>query len=202
MTDISSFFFRLRILSQPMKNNSHNIKDEFRNIALFVGLIWLVFVFDLILPLEKLGLIPRSLQGLIGIVSMTFLHGSFAHIIGNTLPLVTLLALLAGSRANSKEIVIMIVLLGGVLLWLFGRSQSIHIGASLLIFGLASFLMVSGFIEKRTVPLLISLFVAFSYGGTLFMGMLPWQEGVSWDGHLFGAIAGVAVAYGLLRVRG
>ena len=183
---------------RSMNNNRHNIKDEFKNIAIFIALIWLVFIFDLVLPLEKLGLIPRSLQGLIGIVSMTFLHGNFAHIIGNTLPLATLLALVAGSRANSKEIVIMIMLLGGVLLWLFGRGQSIHIGASLLIFGLASFLMVSGFIEKRTVPMLISLFVAFSYGGTLLMGVLPWQEGVSWDGHLFGAIAGVAVAYGLL----
>jgi len=181
-----------------MKSYTHKIKEEFKIIAIFVGFIWLVFAFDLFLPLEKLGLIPRSLQGLIGIVSMTFLHGNLAHLMGNTIPLITLLALLAGSRADSKIIVVMIVLLGGGLLWMFGSGQSIHIGASLLIFGLASFLMVSGFIEKRTVPLLISLFVAFTYGGTLLMGMLPWQQGVSWDGHLFGAIAGAVVAYGLV----
>lgn len=184
-----------------MKNYTHRIKEEFKSIAGFVALIWLVFAFDIILPLEKLGLAPRSVQGLLGIVSMPFLHGNFTHIMGNTLPLITLLALLAGSRANSKVIVMMIVLLGGSLLWLFGQGKSIHIGASLLVFGLASFLIVSGIIEKRIVPLLISIFVAFSYGGTLFMGMLPWQEGVSWDGHLFGAIAGAFIAYGLMSRR-
>lgn len=184
-----------------MKNYQHKIQEEIKSIIVFVGIIWLVFLLDLILPLEKLGLEPRSWHGLIGIFSMPFLHGNFAHIIGNTLPLITLLALLSGSRANSKEIVLMISLLGGTLLWLFGRSNSIHIGASLLIFGLASFLIVSGFIEKRTVPILISLFVVFSYGGTLLMGMLPFNEGVSWDGHLFGAVAGVGVAYGLLMTK-
>lgn len=181
-----------------MKKYTSNIKKEIRHIVIFICLIWVVFIFDLILPLEKLGLVPRSFQGLLGIISMPFLHGNFAHIIGNTLPLITLLALLAGSRAESKTIVMMIALLGGSLLWLLGQGNSIHIGASLLIFGLASFLIVSGFIEKRTVPILISLFVVFTYGGTLLMGMLPWQEGVSWDGHLFGAIAGVIVAYGLV----
>ena len=178
-----------------MKNYRDEIGKEFKGIILFISIIWLVFIFDLFLPLEKLGLIPRDLQGLLGIISMTFLHTNFAHIMGNTLSLITLLALLAGSRADSKTIIIMIVLLGGSFLWLFGRGQSIHIGASLLVFGLASFLIVSGFIEKQIIPLLISLFVIFSYGGTLFMGVLPWQEGISWDGHLFGVVAGVFIAY-------
>ena len=86
-----------------------------------------------------------------------------------------------------------------MLLWLFGRGDSIHIGASLLVFGLVSFLIVSGLIEKRILPLAISILVAFIYGGTLLSGVLPWQPGISWDGHLFGAVAGASVAYGLVK---
>ena len=115
------------------------------------------------------------------------------------MPLIVLLALLAGSGADSRKVVTFIIILGGVLLWLFGRGNSIHIGASLLVFGLAVFLLVSGFLEKRTVPMLISVVVAFVYGTTLLSGILPWQEGVSWDGHLMGGIAGAVTAWVLVK---
>ncbi|MGB5599836.1 MAG: rhomboid family intramembrane serine protease, partial [Thiothrix litoralis] len=94
---------------------------------------------------------------------------------------------------------LLVTVLGGLLLWLFGRGHSLHIGASGLVFGLAVFLIVSGILEKRTVPLLVSIFVAFTYGTTLLAGILPWQQGVSWDGHLFGGIAGGLVAWLLFR---
>jgi membrane associated rhomboid family serine protease len=182
-----------------MKNYTHKIKDELFTIAIFVAFIWGIFFLDQFLPIERLGLIPRNIGGLTGIISMPFLHGNLSHLMSNTLPLIILLALLAGSRADSKSIVSLIIVLGGVLLWLFGRGDSIHIGASLLVFGLVSFLIVSGLIEKRILPLAISILVAFIYGGTLLSGVLPWQPGVSWDGHLFGAVAGASVAYGLVK---
>ncbi len=129
---------------------------------------------------------------------MTFLHIDLTHIIGNTLPLTTLLALLAGSRADSRKVVILVTIIGGALLWIFGR-DAIHIGASLLIFGLASFLLVSGFLEKRTVPMIISVVVALFYGTTMLSGILPWQTGVSWEGHLLGGVAGAFTAWVLVK---
>ena len=178
-----------------MKNYVHTIREELTSILIFVGIIWLVFILDRFLPLEKLGLIPRDIGGLFGIVTMTFLHGDFAHIMSNFVPLVVMLLLLAGSRANSIVIVISIIALGGTLLWLFGRGNTLHIGASLLVFGLAVFLIVSGILEKRMVPMLISFFVAITYGGILLSGIAPWQQGVSWDGHLFGGIGGGLAAW-------
>lgn len=178
-----------------MKNYTHTVKEEVKSILIFVAIIWLVFALDIFLPLEKLGLIPRDMGGLFGILTMTFLHGDLAHIMGNMVPLVVMMALLAGSRANSLLIVAMIVLIGGVLLWLFGRPNTLHIGASLLVFGLATFLIVSGILEKRIVPMIIAVFVAITYGGVLISGIAPWQQGVSWDGHLFGGVGGAITAW-------
>ena len=177
-----------------MKNHIHKIREEAIAIAVFIAAIWLVFLLDRFLPLEQWGLIPREFSGLFGIVTMTFLHIDMHHIVGNSVPLVILLALLAGSRADSKKVVVVVTLLGGILLWLFGR-DSIHIGASLLIFGLASFLVVSGILEKRTIPMVVSVAVALFYGTTMLSGILPWQTGVSWEGHLFGGIAGAFTAW-------
>ena len=181
-----------------MKNYTHTVREELKSIIIFIALIWLVFALDFFLPLERLGLIPRDGGGLIGILTMTFLHGDLAHIMGNIVPLVIMLALLAGSRANSLMIVGMIVLIGGGLLWMFGRGNTLHIGASLLVFGLATFLIVSGLLEKRIVPMIIAAFVAITYGSVLISGIAPWQQGVSWDGHLFGGIGGAITAWLLL----
>jgi membrane associated rhomboid family serine protease len=113
--------------------------------------------------------------------------------------LIVLLTLLAGSRARSWEIVLEIVLLGGLLLWLLGRHAN-HIGASGLIFGLIVFLILSGLLERRVIPLIVSASVALLYGGTLLSGVLPGLgPHISWDGHLCGAIAGGMIAYGLTR---
>jgi len=181
-----------------MKNYAHTVKEELVSILVFIGIIWCVFILDIFFPLEQFGLIPRDSGGLIGIATMTFLHGDLAHIMGNIVPLVIMLALLAGSRANSLMIVALIVLVGGGLLWLFGRPNTLHIGASLLVFGLAVFLIVSGLLEKRLIPLIIAVFVAVTYGGVLVAGIAPWQQGVSWDGHLFGGIGGAIVAWALV----
>ena len=172
----------------------HSIRSDLRGIVLFMGFIWLVFVLDRFMALENFGLIPRSLRGLVGILTLPFLHGDLSHIISNTIPLIVLLALLAGSRANSIDIVVMISVLAGVVLWLFGRT-AIHIGASVLVFGLIGFLVCAGFFEKRLLSAIIAIGVAVTYGSTLLSGVLPTNSGVSWEGHLFGALAGGVVAY-------
>jgi len=154
----------------------------------------------LIFPkLDDYGVVPRTLVGLVGIPAMPFLHANLGHLLSNTVPLFVLLILLAGSRAESWEVVAAITILGGGLLWIFGRS-AVHIGASGLISGLTTFLVLSGFLERRFIPLLIAIVVAFLYGGSLVLGVLPrLGSRISWDGHLFGAIAGGIVAYAMTR---
>jgi len=179
------------------QSNQHRIGNELTWILGFIVLIWLVFLADAFLPLERLGLVPRQIGGLAGIFSMPFLHGSWYHLLSNTIPLLVLLVLLAGSRANSVSIVLAICLIGGCVLWIIGRS-SLHIGASLLVFGLASFLVIAGFIEKRPLPLIISGIVILVYGTSILRGILPFAPGVSWEGHISGLIGGAIAAFTLI----
>lgn len=173
------------------------LKDDFSSIAFFVAVLWAIYFADFLIPgkLADWGLVPRTLWGLVGIFTSPLLHLSFGHLLSNTIPLVVLLFLLCGSRSRTWPTVFEIVVLGGGLLWLFGRNAS-HAGASGLVYGLIAFLIVSGFREKRTIPILVALFVGFLYGGTLISGALPTAgDNVSWDGHLLSAIAGAALGY-------
>jgi len=179
----------------------HTVQEELKGILAFLGVVWAVFLIDSVVPGEfnSLGLIPRTLRGLTGVLTMPFLHANLQHLVSNTVPLFVLLALLAGSRARSWEIVLGVLLLGGVLLWVCGRA-AVHIGASGLVFGLAAFLIVSGFLERRLLAMAISVLVLLLYGGSLLTGVLPrFGSSISWDGHLCGAVAGALVAYGLTR---
>ncbi len=183
-----------------MADSTHTIREEINAVALFVGTIWAVFFLSLAFPaLDNYGVIPRRIIGLVGVPAMPFLHANFHHLLGNTIPLAVLLILLAGSRAESWQVVLEVAILGGLLLWIFGR-EAVHIGASGLISGLTAFLIVAGLLEQRIVPLLIALIVGFFYGGSLIMGVIPhFGSHISWDGHLCGAIAGGIVAYALAR---
>jgi membrane associated rhomboid family serine protease len=185
-----------------MPDSSHAIREEIHGVVLFVGAIWVVYFVSIMLPgVDRYGVVPRKFSGLAGIVTAPFLHANFAHLLSNTVPLVMLLILLPGSRAESWEVVSIITVLSGLLLWIFGR-PAVHIGASGLISGLTAFLILSGFLEQRIIPLLISLLVGFLYGGSLFLGVLPRiGSTVSWEGHLCGAIAGGIVAYFVAHSR-
>jgi membrane associated rhomboid family serine protease len=179
----------------------HAIRDELSAVLAFAGVIWLVFIIEYIpgLQLENYGIVPRTSRGLVGILAAPFLHANLAHIINNTIPLTVLLVLLAGSRAATWAVVLYIVLLSGALLWMFGRPAN-HIGASSLIYGLVAYLFVSGIREQRLIPMAIAVLVGFLYGGTLASGILPrWGSYISWDGHLFGAVAGALIAYLMTR---
>lgn len=181
----------------------HSVPEEWRGVFVFVGVVWCVFLVGLVLPfsMNSFGVTPRSRIGLVGVPLMPFLHADFTHLLSNTVPLTILLLLLAGSKANSPAIVASIVLIGGGLLWLLGRPMT-HVGASGLIYGLIAFLIVSGFLERRVLPLVISIVVGFLYGGTLLSGIVPdLGSHISWDGHLWGAVAGCLVAV-MLTKRG
>ncbi len=182
----------------------HTVRQELGGVLSFIAIIWAVFILDVIIPVDLTGwgIRPRSLTGAVGIPVAPFLHAGLQHIISNTIPLTVLLVLMAGSRAQTWATVAEIAFLGGLLLWLFGRAinsegqQMVHVGASGLIYGLMSFLVVAGFREKRLLPLLVALLVGFLYGGTFFSGIMPaLKSHVSWDGHLMGAVAGGILGY-------
>lgn len=189
------------LLSSPSSNHTKSVGDEVSGVLTFVVVIWVAFFADWALPLsEWFALIPRDLSRLPGIIAMTFLHGSIGHLLSNTVPLIILMTLLSGSRANSWQTVAMIVVTGGALLWLFGRNGTdshivSHIGASLLVFGLITFFLAAAWFEMRVVSIVIAVLVGVLYGGSLLWGVVPMQRGVSWDGHLCGAIAGIIVAF-------
>ena len=166
-------------------------------IAVLAAILWSVFIADWLLPadLNQWGIIPRHLGGLWGIALSPFLHANLSHLISNFVPLMILIALLLATQPKGWWIIVQIVLLGGLLLWVFGRN-SVHVGASGLIYGLIAYLIVAGFRQGRIGPALAAIVVGFLYGGTLLWGVLPTVgEHISWDGHLTSAIAGGLLGY-------
>ena len=162
-----------------------------------LALIWLSFIADIFLvniSFTHYGLLPRTIQGLFGIVSCPLIHASLFHIISNSVPLLVLLTITAVFfKEDSYYVVFFIVIIGGALVWAFGRA-SYHVGASGLVYGLAAFLIAFGIYKKKAIPILVSIFVGITYGTSMLIGFLPIFPGVSWEGHLFGAIAGVITA--------
>lgn len=171
------------------------LKSKFISIALLLGVIWLVYVINGLFQLgwNNYGIVPRTLLGLRGIVFAPFLHGNLYHIVSNTFPLAVLMGILIVFYERLVvKVPVLIVIIGGLLVWIFGRTSS-HIGASGLIYGLAAFLVAFGFYKKKVIAIIISIVVIFLYGGLIF-GVLPTRSWISWEGHLFGALSGVVLA--------
>jgi|SRR5437868_11681439 len=143
--------------------------------------------------LSRFGLVPRRAWGLVGIVTMPFLHASIGHLLANLSALVVLLGFIFAFHSKRlSEVVIRVILIGGSLLWLFGR-QHIHIGASGLVYGLAAFVIVSGIVQRKFLPVAAAMGVAVMYGSSLFWGLVPVNPAISWEGHLAGGLAGAFV---------
>lgn len=158
--------------------------------------MWVVEILSVgIDSIDSNGIRPRMLDGLDGILWAPFLHSGFPHLISNTIPFAILsgLVLIRGTRRWISASLI-IVVLGGLLVWLFAiGSNENHIGASGWVFGLFGFLVASAFFERRPLSIGIGLITLFLYGGTILFGFVP-RPGLSWEGHLFGFIAGVVAA--------
>lgn len=160
-----------------------------------VFLMWLVYYAERQTgyDLGIFGIQPRDLFGLIGVLFAPMLHGGVVHLISNTVPLLFLGAVLFFYYNKiAPGVFIRCYLVTNLLVWLFAR-QSIHIGASGLVYGLASFLIFYGLFKRDFQSLLISVIVLFLYGG-IFYGVLPSNPYISWESHLFGAMVGVWTA--------
>ena len=171
-----------------------------KNLQLAMILIllpWLVYFINYAVPLDLrlYGLRPRHIDGLWGILSSPFLHGNLNHLIANTGALFVLLAAaLAYSRKLALVAVLIITVLGGGLVWSFGKADTIHIGASGIIFGLIGFLIFIGLFRREWRALAVSIAIFFLYGGAI-LSLLDDIPGISWEGHAFGFLAGCLAAW-------
>ncbi len=148
----------------------------------------------------ELGVFPRTLSGLKGVITSPFVHGDYKHLISNSLPLLVLAGgLFYFYKSLAYRVFVGVYLLGGFWLWLGGR-EAYHIGASGLVYGLTSFLFFSGVFRRDLRLMALSLLVVFLYGGMIW-GIFPLLIGVSWEAHLFGALAGLLYAY-VYRLEG
>ena len=165
----------------------------------FVAVLWVSEIVDTLLGnrLDAEGIRPGDPDGLTGIAWAPLLHGGFGHLLANTVPLLVLgfLVLLSGV-ARWAAVTTLVWLVAGVGTWLFGGAGTVHLGASSLVFGWLTYLLVRGFVTRRPGQVLVGLGVLMLYGGALW-GVLPGQPGISWQGHLFGALGGVMAAWWL-----
>ena len=163
---------------------------------IFVALIIFVKILEeyFQLSFEKYGVFPRSIEGILGIITSPSIHGDWKHIFNNSVPLLILgTSLRYFYRDISKEVFFWSWFISGLWLWAIGR-PSFHIGASGIVYALAAFLFFSGLIRKHTRLMAVSFIVVFLYGSMVW-GIFPIKEHISWEGHLSGGLAGIILAW-------
>jgi membrane associated rhomboid family serine protease len=163
----------------------------------FTALLWVLEFYDAATGerLDQDGIVPRTTDGLEGILWAPLLHGGFAHLMANTLPfLVFGFLVLANGLRRFVTVTAVVWLLGGLGVWLTAPDGSVTVGMSGVIFGWLMYLLVRGFFARSGTQILLAVVLFFVWGGVL-LGVLPGQPGVSWQGHLFGALAGVFAAW-------
>jgi membrane associated rhomboid family serine protease len=181
-------------------------QDRIAGVQIVLALLaamWLLEVVDVALDhrLDQYGIEPREADGLVGVVAAPFLHADFGHLIANTIPFVAL-GIIIGLQGVARVLAVtgIVMLVSGLGTWLVGPDNSIHIGASGIVFGYAAYLLARGVFNRDVIEIAIGLGVAAIWGTALLGGLVP-QDGVSWQGHLFGAVGGVLAARVLARPR-
>ena len=173
---------------------------------IIVTVMWLVKIIEVSysVRLAQWGVVPHTANGLIGILTLPFLHGNWEHLLSNTVPILVLGTALYYCYPTLASRVMIITWLGsGLLTWCIGDADTTHIGASALVYGLNLFLIFSGFIRGNRMLIVISLIMVFLYGSFIW-GMIPSlaiPQNISWEGHLSGALIGILLAF-FLRKEG
>ncbi|MGZ5405658.1 MAG: rhomboid family intramembrane serine protease [Nocardioides sp.] len=169
----------------------------------FVALLWAVEIADSVTSgsLDRFGIRSRTDEGLGGIVVAPMLHAGWGHLEANSGPLLVLGFLVAVvSTVRFVGVLAWAWVVSGLGVWLVGPADAVTVGASGVVFGLLTYLLVAGFLERRPIGILIGVAV-FLFYGSILLGVLPGQPGISWQGHLFGAVGGVIAAYTLADRR-
>jgi len=182
-----------------VKKNDELGKPKFR-ISLFISLsfvilLWLIKIFEVYtsIDLVTLGVYPRKLSGLIGILTAPLIHSDFSHLASNSITLLVLMIFLLYAYTNSSfKVFFSVYIFSNVLVWIFAR-EAYHIGASGIIYGLVTFMFFVGLFRHDPKSIGLSLLVTFLYGG-LVWGILPTDPSISFEAHLSGAIVGIVAA--------
>lgn len=163
---------------------------------MMVGVLWIVHILKITTDYNfgQYGVFPREWSGMKGILFAPFIHGDFKHLISNSIPLLVLTTILIYFyKKVALPVFVLIYILTGFAVWLFAR-RSYHIGASGVVYGLISFVFWSGVFRRNLRSIVLALVVTILYSG-YFAGIVPGEDGISWESHLFGAIAGLIVAF-------
>ncbi len=185
---------------QDKKGIAQELTSQGTILGIFVAIFWILEIIDFVVfhgrgGLDQYGIVPHNIIGLRGILFAPFLHGGFRHLIANTLPFITLGWLVMLQETSDFFLVTLITMVvSGLGTWLLGSPNSVHIGASSLIFGYLGFLLLRGFFQRNLPSIFLSIAVGILYGG-LIWGVLPTDPRVSWEGHLFGFVGGIISAY-------
>ena len=189
----------------PLAPGRPRVREAAGLTAGLLALLWGQEVADQVLfgtRLDNYGIQPRQAGTFWHVFTAPFLHAGFAHLLANTVPL-AVLAFMAAVRSVSRFLVatFLTVLIGGGLVWVFGRGGSVHLGASELVFGYLAYLLGVGWWERTPLAVGVALLAFALYGGVLW-GVLPGNPAVSWEAHLFGFVGGLVAAALLHRRRG
>jgi membrane associated rhomboid family serine protease len=162
-----------------------------------VLLAWILELVDRVAyggTLDRFGIQPREVGRLWGILVAPLLHVGWVHLASNTGPFIVLgwLVLLRGIR-DFVVVSVCAILIGGLGVWIFGAANSIHVGASGVVFGYLGYLLARGYFERSVWSVVLAICAGILYGSVLW-GLVPGQRGISWEGHLFGLVGGVAAA--------
>ena len=170
--------------------------SKFLTPLIFPVILWIIHLLSLLfnLDLTRMGIHPRHIDGLLGIITGPLIHADFSHLISNTIPLVILgWVIFFFYPRVAYALFGIIYFFTGLLVWIFARPEY-HIGASGIAYGFVSFLFFSGIFRRDNKSIALALIITFLYGG-LVWGMLPGWKGISWESHLFGAFTGLIAAY-------
>ena len=179
-----------------MEKSVKEFWDAVKYSSYFVIAIWIVHIFKTFkdISLTGLGIFPREPDGLIGIITSPLVHGSWEHLFSNSVPLfVTNTIIHFFYRRVALPSLLLIYFLTGAAVWMFGRSVY-HIGASGVVYGLIAFIFWSGVFRRNIKSIVLSLVVIIMYAGYL-AGIVPFQDGISWESHLLGVVVGILVAF-------
>lgn len=185
------------------QRHATDLKRKGLIIFLFLFAFWSLEIIDWVTPwwhMDYWGIHPLNIDGLRGIPFAPFLHADFAHLMANSLPFAFLGFLIIVRSIREFFFVTIITIIGGGLgIWFFGGINTIHIGSSILVFGYLGFLLASGIFERKLATIGRSMAVLFLYY-SLLVGLFPSGPGISWQGHLFGFLAGGVAAYFLSKL--